>query len=402
MSQAESVGWSSCGSTPAPAEESLVAAIGRRTGGNPLFIGEVLRSVGREAITEILDDPRSVVIPHRVHEAIGRRLGHLSQRCVDTLTLASVLGREFDLAPLARLSGLSVDSLYNVLDEALAEEVIGEAPSRCRTASLRPRVDSRHPLRRAHASAPCAHRQAAEALESLFAAAPELHLAELAYHFLAAIPAAPAARAVEYATRAGDRALALLAYEEAARQYASALDALELGERPTGCASASCCSRWETPSCARAPGQTAKDAFLRAAGHARAEGTAEQLARAALGYGTRYIWPRAADPKIIKLLEEALEALGEGDSAPRVRVMTRLACALRPARERPASLSRDAVEMARRLGDLPTLAYALDGRYAAIWWPETAEERLAIASELTDVAERANEPSARPPRCWRA
>ena len=69
--------------------------------------------------------------------------------------------------------------------------------------------------------------------------------------------------------------------------------------------------------------------------------------------------------------------------------MARLSGALRdePARERRATLSAQAVEMARRLGDSATLAYALDGRYSAIWAPDTAEQRLAIADEIVALAE---------------
>jgi tetratricopeptide (TPR) repeat protein len=47
--------------------------------------------------------------------------------------------------------------------------------------------------------------------------------------------------------------------------------------------------------------------------------------------------------------------------------------------------------MARRLGDVSTLAYTLDGQYAAIYGPENAEERLLIAEELIRVAETIGE-----------
>src|SRR6266568_605868 len=72
----------------------------------------------------------------------------------------------------------------------------------------------------------------------------------------------------------------------------------------------------------------------------------------------------------------------------RVRLLTRLACALRssPDREHAAALSQQAVDLARRLGDPLTLGYALSGRYGAIWWPENTQERLEIASEVVRIA----------------
>jgi tetratricopeptide (TPR) repeat protein len=54
-------------------------------------------------------------------------------------------------------------------------------------------------------------------------------------------------------------------------------------------------------------------------------------------------------------------------------------------------MSQAAVDMARRLGDPATLAYALNGRYSANWGPDVLEERLAIAEELILVAERARD-----------
>ena len=59
-----------------------------------------------------------LAIPHSVRETIGRRLRHLSDECNALLTLASVLGREFDLRALARVSGLERGAVLELLDEA--------------------------------------------------------------------------------------------------------------------------------------------------------------------------------------------------------------------------------------------------------------------------------------------
>jgi tetratricopeptide (TPR) repeat protein len=53
---------------------------------------------------------------------------------------------------------------------------------------------------------------------------------------------------------------------------------------------------------------------------------------------------------------------------------------------------REAVAIARRLGDRATLAYALDGLHCANWGPDVLEERRAIAEELIEVAESAGDP----------
>ena len=105
----------------------------------------------------------------------------------------------------------------------------------------------------------------------------------------------------------------------------------------------------------------------------------EALGRAALDYGGRFVWARAAgDRNLVALLEEALAALSDADSELRARLLARLAGALRdePNRDRRARLSREAIEIARRLGDPPTLAYTLVGGYAADWGPENHAQRV--------------------------
>src|SRR5439155_1564021 len=121
--------------------------------------------------------------------------------------------------------------------------------------------------------------------------------------------------------RAGDRALSLLAYEEAARLYNVALFARP--DAPTRCELL--LARGEAESRAgRTP--AAKETFVAAAEIARKLGLPKALAQAAVGYGGRIVWVRAADDtRLVPLLEEALAALPPDKRALR-------AGRLRPAR----------------------------------------------------------------------
>src|SRR5262249_52065445 len=101
-------------------EPAFVRAVQARTEGNPFFVNELMRLLSEEGTL-------SGQIPEGVRETIGRRLDLLSVDCNETLTIASVIGREFALAQLDRLvDGLSDDRLLDVLDEALAAHVIEE------------------------------------------------------------------------------------------------------------------------------------------------------------------------------------------------------------------------------------------------------------------------------------
>ena len=193
----------------------------------------------------------------------------------------------------------------------------------------------------------------------------ESHLAELAQHFFAAAPTAGSDKAVEYARRAGDRAAMQLAYEEAARLYKMALPLLV--EDPHRCELLLALGDAQ----ARAGNMAAsKQSLSEAADLAGGLGLTEHLARAALGYGGRFVWefPRG-DVDHVPLLERALAAVGEEDSTLRVRLLARFG-AVRFATlsfplERKWPLSEQALAMARRFGDPETLAYAISGYIVA-------------------------------------
>ncbi len=59
-----------------------------------------------------------VAIPDSVRDAIAQRLESLSQACRRVIQPAAVLGRQFQLAPLAALVGARLETLLPLLDEA--------------------------------------------------------------------------------------------------------------------------------------------------------------------------------------------------------------------------------------------------------------------------------------------
>src|SRR6266536_4659285 len=203
------------------------------------------------------------------------------------------------------------------------------------------------------------------------------------------LPGGDIERAIDYARRAGDRAAALYGYEDAVRLYRMSLDALDFREPADDLARCNLLLGLGEAQARAGEDAAAKTTFLAAAEIGRRARLPEQLARAALGYGHRYLWIRASgDPHVVPLLEDALAALPESGSPTRVRLMGRLACARRsdPDREPGAALSEQAVAMARRLGDAATLAYALDAHYGAHWWYDNPWQRLDLAAELAEVA----------------
>lgn len=377
------------GHTPSP---GLVVRIHETTQGNPLFVGEIVRLLEDEGQLEEAGEASRLRIPQRVRDVIGKRLDRLSNRTRALLTVASVLGPDFYVTSLERVAGLSRDELLDSLDEALAARALTEDPEvvgRLRFAHMLIRetlYGELTPARRMRL-----HGQVGTALEEIYGDDVQQRLDELAHHFFEAAPAGEAEKALVYASRAAARAATVLAYEEAERLYRDALSALELAAGPR--AERRCELLLALGDVQTRAGDTvaAQETFLAAAEAARSAALPEHLARAALGYGGRFVWSRGWDDRVlVPLLEEALEGIGTEDGELRVRLLSRLAGGpLRdsPEREPRASLSAEAVGMARRLGDPELLSYALVGRWEATWWPENPEERLEIAVELVGLSD---------------
>jgi DNA-binding SARP family transcriptional activator len=365
----------------------LVDIIHGETEGNPLFAGEIVRLLTAEGRLDAAD-AEHLAIPQTVRDVISRRLEHLSEVCKRALVLASILGREFRIDALSLLAELPEDELVEVLDEALGARVLAESPGaigQLRFAHVLIRdtlYDELTTVRRIGL-----HRRTMRALEDLYLRDPGPHLAELALH---AAAGGEFEQAVAYAQRAGDRALALLAYEEAARLYRTALDALELD--PPVKPEARCELLLALGEAQSQGGDSAeaRETCLAAAAVARDSGLPQHLARAALVYGGRFPWLRAGtDRRLVPLLEEALSALGDEQSELKVRLLARLAGALRdqPSLEPRSSLAREAVAIARRLDDADTLGYALVSLTTATWGPDV-EELIPYVDEIHELAEQ--------------
>jgi hypothetical protein len=135
----------------------------------------------------------------------------------------------------------------------------------------------------------------------------------------------------------------------------------------------------------------ARATFLQAGELARRLDMPERAARAAVGYGGRYVHGSAhADPSLVPILERALAGLPAGCHALRSRLLARLAGALAYTADRPRAheLAAEAVENARLTGDAGTLAYALGARLMTSWGPDTPAERVSLGTEIVHLAQR--------------
>jgi tetratricopeptide (TPR) repeat protein len=384
--------------------EELAAVLHAETAGNPFFLGQVIRHLGEtgavirsEGRWSTARAPAEVAVPDSVRDVIGRRLARLPDETREILALAAVQGDRFDLRVLVEAAGQPQISVLRALDPAVSARLVteadGPAPGHRFVHAL-----VRHTL---YDALPAArrmelHRTVGTALATVARDNWPEHAAELARHWLAATPqigatADEARRTLDYAEEAARRAVASLAYEEAAAQVARALPLADLIGDP-GRRAAILVALGEAQYCS---GNSAHRQTLLDAGHLALQlGDGELAARAALANrGAALALHGAVEHDRVTLLEEVLGALGPDDSTARARVLVALAAALHFTDDpRRHDLAREAVAVARRLGDPTCLAHVLGLAGLALWDPSTLPERVAFASELNDLAAELGDP----------
>ena len=366
----------------------LAAALRGRTGGNPLFLEELVRhlveSDSERSSAELLT-AAGTEVPHGVRSVINRRLVRLGDRVRRAVEVAAVAGEDFLLADLAAACDTSDDELAGDLDAAVTAGLVDETgvPGRYRFAHALVReavLTGLTSTRRA-----LLHRRLAAALEALPDDRRERRLLELARHLLDAGSLVDAVAATSAALRAAERATGSLAYEDAAGLLERAV-ATELDDRDPLRVELSLGLGDALARSGDAP--AAEHRFFGAADQARALGDSELLARAALGAAGLTVNVGPARAGVRGLLEEALAGVDPA-STLRPRLLARLAIEVyyvRPANLRER-LSAEALGAGRSLGG-PALLEALGARHVALWSPAHTEERLAIADELIATARR--------------
>jgi hypothetical protein len=376
-------------------ELAVASAIHAETEGNPFFVREVLRHLVE---TGTLEGPgggwstrralKELGIPEGVRDVVERRLARLSDGTRRMLRMAAVVGAEFEPALLIG-DEADEEPLISALEEATTARLVMEAGNdRYRFAHALVRdtlYDGLSPVRRA-----TLHRRVGKAIEALHAGHLDDYLPALTHHFARA---GHAAQAIDYAIRAGERAMGQLAFEAAAVYYEQALDAMS---RMGGQSTARRAALLVALGRARARGGDARagDTYLAAAELARSGGDAEDLAGAALGLADLWGSTGAVDDTRISLLDEAREALAGATSTVTAQLLARLATELYfvpGSWDRRQTLSAESVEVARRLGDPRTLALSLHARNYALWRPGGAEERLAQGREIVVLARQSGD-----------
>jgi ABC-type oligopeptide transport system substrate-binding subunit/DNA-binding SARP family transcriptional activator len=197
--------------------------------GNPFILIEVVSDLQEQGLLRGGEDdrwvwegpPAAMTLPDGVQDVVLQRVGRLSEPAQRLLTLAAVIGQQFDAPLLQAAAGRDTDAVDESLDEWLVRCLVRRSP----ISNLQ--YDFGHDKIRAvvyHEAGPerrqILHRRVGEALERLFPARVEEWAGLLAHHWELA---QELGRTTEYLLRAGDQARLVYAHQEAIDYYRRAL-----------------------------------------------------------------------------------------------------------------------------------------------------------------------------------
>lgn len=349
-----------------------------RTGGNPLFIRELIRTADADGHL----DPSS--LPDTLRSWITSRVAALPRAAADLLGAASVIGPRIDVAVLAGVVGRDVSAVVADLDPLLVAGLLVEPADGADLAfahalTRQAVLDDLTGIRRHHL-----HAATAEALRRLRAGSPS----DVAYH-LASAGSDLDAWAVPAMIEAGDAALTAMAWSTAKQWFTDVLDRRTVrgSERIDALIGLGTALRGSGD---RVGARAALDEALDASTHL---GDRRRVARAALGLlggGARGVCETLGDAERAAVLSDALDGLGADDDDLRIPLQLELALALllTDQVERRRDLADDALARARTLGQLDLLGRALVGHRLARHGPDGSERRLEEVDEVLSIDPR--------------
>ncbi|MEX2208853.1 MAG: hypothetical protein WEF50_21770, partial [Myxococcota bacterium] len=376
-----------------PPSRGELELLQRRSGGNPLFLRELLRSgVGAGS-----DEEQRV--PRTLAHLIDARVQLLTPADRELVELAAVIGREPPLLLLARAADQHRRDVRVQLERAAALGVLtplAEDAQHCAFPHelMRDAIYENLPLAR-RASL---HGVVARALGALHTKSEAPPWTLLARHHGESDAPQGAVRAGACAESAGHRAIALLAFEDAASHFGAALHWLEFGPPIAPAREAELLielgrARLLAGDRARASNDLAQAARIAREGFAIVPLARAAVELAALRSGSSDGGDAAGTPQErIALFEEVLLQLPLSHASLRVELQIALAtdlCAVDPQRARATSDS--AIATARRLEDSALHLRAVSSRAQLLLYPNDAREREAFAREEVSLARSARD-----------
>jgi class 3 adenylate cyclase len=372
----------------------LAAEIASETDGNPFFVGEVLRSLAESGRLQYdsttarwsIDRTTPLGLPESVRDVVTRRVERLGDQSHELLTLASVIGRSFELGLLARVAETPESEVLDRLEPAITASLLHEAAEPIgRFRFLHALINQTLYERIGATRRATMHHRVAVALEDLYG---QERVAELALHWRLSSSNRP--KAARYSALAGRLALDSLAPAEAARLFADALDLI--GEDDDA---ARCEALIGLGEAQQLTGNAAYRAtLLQAAQIASSLGDPALAAAAALA-NTRGFTSLIGDldDEREEAIERALELDDGADLGRRALLLALQSQELLYEHDptRRQALALEAITLARDIGDPRVKARVLQHAFHGLWSPDMVAVRADVSVDLLGSARAAED-----------
>jgi DNA-binding winged helix-turn-helix (wHTH) protein len=207
----------------------LAHAVFVKSEGNPFFMSELVRQLKNAE-----HGGNDLVVPEAALELVRRRLAILDEAARGALSYAAVIGRRFELSTLQAVTGEDGRTLMTSLDAAITSEVVLPVPGSATAFTFAHELlrvalcDALTPLHLRNS-----HLRVALALEERLLGGAQSPVAELAFHFHAALPESDLRKTVKYCSAAAQDSIHLFALADGRRQLRHARQALELTDKPS-------------------------------------------------------------------------------------------------------------------------------------------------------------------------
>ena len=214
-------------------------------------------------------------------------------------------------------------------------------------------------------------------------------MTELSRHACAAIPLGEPTAAIAYARRAGELAMASLAFDEAATHFRRALRVVELSRPADQLVRCQLMARLGA-ALIEANHAEASTVLERAAHEARRLADDDLLATIAWALSPYGLTVGSYNPLVVSLAQEALDRAASEPTVTRARLLIVLAAHAEGLEdpERRYALADEALTTARLAGDEVTLGEVLASYQFTSSNPDNLTDRIAAASELFALASR--------------
>jgi class 3 adenylate cyclase/tetratricopeptide (TPR) repeat protein len=377
--------------------EELRSLIGRKAEGNPLFVEEITKSLLEQGVLQVRDgrvelatDISNVAVPDSIQDVLMARIDRLADEPKRAIQLASVIGREFALRLLEKISEAGA-SMSEMVGELRALELIYEKATHPELAFM-----FKHALTHdvAYESVlverrKALHRIVGIAIEELYRDRLAEHFEVLALHFSMGEDWERAFLYHESASEKASEAFANQSVAEHCRQAlniaermdpAPSIDRRRVLEERVG-AAYFCMSDF----------QASGDAYARAAElSGETETGARNLARSSYGYVWAHLYVPAGE--MVRRARELAHAL-RSDPAEALALASEYELEMVMGRTERDSLVKTAVELAERSGDGEALATALTHYTQWCEWRGDYPEALRVAERALEIAMREHMPA---------